>query len=294
MMRRYFDAFQSHGWAATLWSYKILNREGGAHPDSWYMVTNRQPLAPPDFKTDSAARIEDFCRSLSTMEYAEATGLRTALRAPTPPPPLPGKYAPVVIPDRREPLPGWTDVEVGGAFPAGASALVGPRKVKVFGGGRDVYDVGDDCHFLSRPAATDFRLQAEVSPPAATQIDAKAGLMFRASAASDAATVLIHLKPSGQCLFAYRPRAGAKLIEAQILPDAGAGALRLVRHGAAFEVSVLNPQGQILETRSVELTDLPAVGVAGLFVLSHDAMLLSEATFGKVEWESPVSSPAKP
>ncbi len=296
MMRRYFDVFQSHGWAGTFWSYKLLNREGGVHPNHWYMLTNRQPLTPPNFAADSVARIEEFCRSLGTMDYAEADDLHAALGAKTPPPLLLGKYTPVVLPDRREPLPGWTDADIGGAFPEGGSTVVGPQQVQVFGGGRDVYEINDDFHFVSRPAETSFRLQAEVGLPVATHIHAKAGLMFRASNAPDAPLVMINLKPGGQCIFGSRTRPGAKIVETQVRFDAGACTLRLTRHGAAFEASALDRAGTVLGTRSVELPDLPTAGVAGLFVLSHDAMQLSEATFGKVKYESPadLAPTAKP
>ena len=35
LMRRYFDEYAGLGWAATLWSYKILHNEGGVIDDTW-------------------------------------------------------------------------------------------------------------------------------------------------------------------------------------------------------------------------------------------------------------------
>ena len=73
MMRRYFDVFQTHGWASTLWAYKLIKAEGGVHPDHWYMVTNREPLTLPDFASASAGEVE------SVLPFARHDGIRAGV-----------------------------------------------------------------------------------------------------------------------------------------------------------------------------------------------------------------------
>lgn len=85
MMRRYYDIFASNGWEATMWSYKIVKRRGGQHPNNWYMVTNRDELKIPRFRTSSRKEIEGFFQRMGTMEYAQNEELRKALTSPPPP-----------------------------------------------------------------------------------------------------------------------------------------------------------------------------------------------------------------
>ena len=284
MMRRYFDLFKKNGWAGTFWAYKLLNREGGVHRDHWYMVTNRQPLAPPNFLTDTKAQIETFCRSLGTMEEVQAEDLHDALTAKTPVELLLGEYTPIVLPEKRDGLPDWLDTDVGEAFPKGGYT-VSSQEMKVFGGGRDVYEGSDEFHFVSRPTSGDFSLKAEVASPAPTHIHAKAGLMFRASLATDSPLVMVSLKPNGQCICAYRTQPGAKIIEEQIRFQADNCTLQLTRRGASFEASVLNGDGARLAVKALSVPELAGSGNAGLFVLSHDYMLLSEASFKRLEFK---------
>ncbi len=49
------------------------------------MVTNRDDLKIPHFRTDSKEEIESFFRAMGTMEYAQDDGLRIALTSRQPP-----------------------------------------------------------------------------------------------------------------------------------------------------------------------------------------------------------------
>ena len=283
MMRRYYDVFARYGWAGTLWSYKLLKQEGGAGPSPWYMVTNRERLDPPDFFVDSVPKLEAYCRALGTMELAEADDLHAALTSQEPPSLKLGSYTPILLPEKRISLPGWSDKDIGDAYPRGGHT-VADQRVRVFGGGRDIYGANDEFHLVSRPAAGDFDLKADVGLPEPTHIYAKAGLMFRGSSASDAPVVMMNLKPDGQCYFACRRAPGDKLTEEQLRFEAGASTLQLSRHSASFEATVFDKGGAKLASKTIALPELGG-GEAGLFVLSHDAMLLSEASFGRVEFK---------
>lgn len=86
MMRAYFDRAAEYGWQATMWSYKLLKRDGGSGPNSWYLVTNAQPLPTVDIDTCTYNEIETFLGRLATMPLARHASLHDMLTRPTPPP----------------------------------------------------------------------------------------------------------------------------------------------------------------------------------------------------------------
>ncbi len=285
MMRRYFDEFKASGWAATLWSYKLLKQEGGVHPDHWYMVTNKEALKLPQFSSDSREQLSAFFGSLSSMNYAEATELRDSLVAASVPPLRLGKYAPIELPSTPVTLKGWTDINVGDSFPKGGHTVTNGI-TQVFGGGRDIYEGNDEFHFVARSVNGPFNLTADVTPPADTNVYAKSGLMCRASPAANAPFVMINLFPNGRCAFAYRKKPGERITEEQVRFDPDAATLRLARRGALFQATAFNSSGRELSTKSVELPEVGAESKVGFFVLSHDTMILSEAKFSKIKLET--------
>ena len=40
MMRRHYDAYAKHGWAATMWSYKLITSPGKKNTGGWWLITN--------------------------------------------------------------------------------------------------------------------------------------------------------------------------------------------------------------------------------------------------------------
>lgn len=76
MMRVYYDTYNSYGWPATMWSYKVLTSNGGIGSGVWGMVTNVRPIADINFNTDTKDRIESWFKSLSTMQIIVDEDLR--------------------------------------------------------------------------------------------------------------------------------------------------------------------------------------------------------------------------
>jgi glucan 1,3-beta-glucosidase len=285
MMRRYFDEFAKPRWAATLWSYKLLKADGGAHPDHWYMVTNKDPLKLPQFSADSREELSEFCSSLSSMPYSQAADLRDAMTAESASPLLLGKYSPVELPGSPVSLKDWADTNVGNSFPKGGHT-VSEGVVQVFGGGRDIYEGNDEFHFVARPVRSAFDLSAQVGAPAETNEFAKSGLMFRASAAANAPFVMVNLFPAGKCALAYRKKPGERITEEQLRFDPDVVALRLARRGDTFQAAAFDSHGKQLAKKSLDIPELAADGKLGFFVLSHDAMILSEAKFSNIKLET--------
>ena len=293
MMRRYYDTYAVNGWAATLWSYKLLKEESGAHPDPWYMVTNAPALHIPSLKTAPIEEIQNFFASFGTMELAQNEDLRTALNATKPPALILYDY-PFVTPPAPQDVTNenWKGEDIGGPYLAGGQHLSADA-IEVFGSGRDIYEEQDEFHFVARSVAGDFQLAADVTPPLETNRYAKAGLMFRQSGAADAPLVMICLTPDGACTLAVRRKPGAR-IEEERLSARGAVALQLSRKGNLLEVTARDDASRVMAGKSISGADFAAEADAGLFVCSHDALLLSKATFSKIQFETSQPTTIKP
>ncbi len=285
MMRRYYDLFASHGWAATMWTYKMVKHQGGRHPDNWYMVTNLDDLKIPHFRTDTKEEIESFFQTLGTMKYDQDDELRVALTSSPPPALTLQEYPFISGPAPQDRLPvDWEGKDLGEPFVKGGQRVLAKDQMEVFGAGSDVFEGNDQCRFVSQKAADRFELSANLTPPVDTHMYAKAGLMYRTSLNADAPIVIVNLIPDGTCTFAYRRTAGARITENSLMPAGQAYSIRLVRNGARFEASALDGDGKTLATQSVDLPDLAVTkGNVGLFVLSHEALLLSKATFSNIQ-----------
>ena len=285
MMRRYYDIYASHGWAATMWSYKIVKHQGERHPDNWYMVTNCDDLKIPHFRTDSKEEIEDFFRTLGTMEYAQDDGLRRALTSSQPPALTLREYPVVSGPAPQDRVPGqWESVDIGEPFVKGGQRVLARDRMEVFGAGRDIFEGNDECHFVSRKVEDYFELSASLTSPVDSHIYAKAGLMYRTGLNADAPIVIVYLNPDGRCTFAYRQTAGARLTETRMVTTDQIRAVRLGRNGTRFEATALDADGKSLAKQSADLPELAdAKGHVGLFALSHEAMLLTKAMFSNIQ-----------
>src|ERR1017187_760963 len=286
MMGRYYDIFAAHGWAATMWTYKMVKHQGGRQPNNWYMLTNLDDLKIPRFRMDSKEEIESFFRTLGTMEYAQDDELRIALTSSQPPALTLHDYPFVSGPAPQDRLPvNWESNDLGEPFVKGGQRVLAKDHLEVFGAGRDVFEGKDECHFVSRQAAVRFELSAGLTPPVDSHTYAKAGLMYRTGLNADAPIVIVSLNPDGTCTFAYRRTAGARITESSMAPAGRTHAVHLVRNGAQFKATALDGDGKPLATQSADLPDLAAAkGNIGLFVLSHEAMLLTRATFTDIQF----------
>ena len=287
MMRRYYDTYATNGWAATMWSHKIVKRDGGCHPDNWYLVTNRDPLTVPSLRTATKDEIEGFFKQMGTMEYAQDDELRMALTSREPPGLVLHEYPVIPRPAPQDALPdGWESHDVGSPFLEGGQRVTATNSFVIFGGGRDVFEGNDECRFVYRKAKTHFELSASLTPPFDTHTHAKSGLMYRASLDSDAPLVMVTLFPDGTCTFAYRRQAAERITEVRLPHPEKAGALRLLRNGAHFEVTALDTDGNVFCAKSVDLPELATTnGAAGFFVLSHEALQMTKAAFSNIRFE---------
>jgi len=111
LMRQYFDRYAEYGWAATMWSAKILEPGGGSITDNWHLYTNAEPRPEIDFETASVAEIEAWFRWLGEMEYAVDEPMRAALTRPDPlRVPMPTPEPTLTEPPANDPVPGCREL----------------------------------------------------------------------------------------------------------------------------------------------------------------------------------------
>ena len=288
LVRRYFDEYARLGWAATIWSYKLLDREGGAIDDNWHLVSNAQPLESPDFRTATAEAIADYFRSFATMDYVVDEPLRLALtRAdpvavslPIPPPRLPR-------PPRNDPIPGWTATDIGDALPGGQQGTPGGG-LTIYGGGSDIWGEADSFRFLHREGIGDFMLSTTVTSLGDTHDFAKAGLMVRGDLSPAAAHVMVHVTPGGRVVLGHRDQPGGPMVEESVDDIPLPVRLRLSRQGDRLIGEYAS--GDHGWQRVGQPLVVPALAEAchvGIAVLSHQASELTEAGFTNLLLEHP-------
>lgn len=287
MLRMHFDRYAAEGWAATMWSHKLVSRRGGTDPQPWSLVKNQEPMTAPDFATASAGQIEDYFRKIGAMDYAESTAQIEALRA---------AEAPVLaLPEIRKPEPaplvsvtdGWTLTNIGDAYPRAALRL-SPGGMVLWGGGRDLFSKRDEFGFCSRLVGGDFAVSSEVSFATHMHKHAKAGLMARAGFGEDDLLVMVHIFPDESCIAAVRRSRGAALEQFDLGEKAGAGSrLALERKNGEF-VASLTREGRTI-SRRITLPDFPEQAQVGPFVLSHDIALSKPAHFNDLQVTNPKS-----
>ncbi len=300
MMRRHYDAYAKHGWAATMWSYKLitspsrkntggwwlLTDTGQEKTGAWWIVTNKTSLPPVEFRTAGKAEIENWFRSFATVEYEMNEGLRAALTAKDPPGPISPAITPIMTtPPAREDLPGWTAVDVNHAMPGGQK-LLADGAIEIYAAGADVWGKEDQFRFLYKKTSDDFTITTNVDAFTYTDTYAKAGLMVRQSLDKDAAFATVDTLPDGEVEFGCRPAKGqdvwTKLVLGPELPNVQ---LKLVRNGNVIEryfacggawdrfdsVTVGNPSDEVY---------------VGLFCTSHDNQNLATARFSDITFET--------
>ena len=291
LMRAYYDIYGRKGWAATMWSYKLVNTRGGEHEDSWSMVRNLQP-APPFFpRTSSKDEIESYLRWLGSMEYSYYRNLGAALTQPEPPPVnLPITTNLHTTAPATDLLPGWQGQDIGNALPGGQK-IKSSSAMDTYGGGQDIFGTSDQFRFVSRKVSGDFELTATIQTLTDAHQYSKAGLMIRATADPDSPHVLLNIFPDGAVLLAWRDEKGGgteqKVLDTLMFPIT----LRIRRRGEMLEAAYSSTE---LEWKKAKVHLAPALGrevLTGFAVLSHDNNLLTTASWTDIRFSLGATGP---
>ena len=177
---------------------------------------------------------------------------------------------------------GWSVQDIGEPQQRGAAFYDSASGVwSVAGGGADIFDTGDQFQFVSRVSSGDAALIARVGSVQASDPYAKAGVMFRAGTAADAAFAHLFVGP-GTIGFEFRTASGAT---AQASAYAGATAprwLKLVRTGNVFRAYYSADGTTWTQLGTAQTITMPASASTGLAVTAHAAALLNSSTFTDV------------
>ena len=284
MMRKTFDTHASFGWETSMWSYKVMTKEGGLGEGSWGAVTNADPMPKINFETDSKSAIEQYMGSFATQKLLINEPLRRALGDPN------YKIKPFVIPEVRTTAPqdsisGWISTDIGGALPGGLSGS-SSSSFDLYGGGNDIWGKRDDFRFLHRSLDGNGTIETTVKTVEAIDVYTKSGIMLRDGLGDDAKFFMVSVFPSGEINVARRESAGGDAvggITKQVkLPNIG---LRVTRKGGMLTVEC-RTEGGAYETLANIKDFLPRRVEAGVISLSHSGSELAKVSYGDLNLRS--------
>lgn len=283
LMRYYYDLYNEYGWAATMWSYKLLSKQGGMSENSWAIVSNLKPMPLVNITDSDIGEIEELFTWFGTMDYCTNQNLVVALQSEYPPPLDLPEIVPLLLEaPKADPLPaGWTSLVIGNGLPGGQQ-VNGPDALTVYGSGSDIWDVRDAFYFVSRSIPGDFSFTATLDALGNTHHHAKAGLMLRTSNAPDAAHLLLTAFPDGYVTIGWRAEKGRKMDQINLDAFSFPIQFSLVRKNGIAELSCSSP-GKKRITKKIKLSpDFNGKCSLGLAVCSRDAHYLTEAVFSDI------------
>ena len=282
LMRQYYDLYASKGWWATMWSYKLVKRAGGAVEHPWYMVANAKEMPGVSLRTSSYEEIEALFKWFGTMEYTEYDALRSALTTNAPshiyiekePFPMDAPFS--------DPLGAWQGTDIA-SRPAGGQKVISESDMDVYGGGRDLWNNHDEFRFVWQKVSGDLNFDAVVESLDEPFMYAKAGIMIRGGLEPDSPHVLVHVFPSSQVSVGWREAKGGTMKERKFPIREFPVHLQLIKRGdrvsAAWSIDGIH----WVSGGTYTFDWLSGECYAGLAVLSHDDRYLARAAFRNIK-----------
>lgn len=190
----------------------------------------------------------------------------------------------------------WNCQDSGNPAMVGDQALAPDGTWTVTGAGSDIWTNQDQFHFVAQSLSGDATLTARMARQRATDANAKAGVMLRASAAADAPYYAAFLTPGNGLVVQYRATAG--LLSYTIVDSDPATAaahqqtraalkpplwLRVTRWNNIF-TTYISTDGRAWQPvpDSSQILTMPDTLLAALAVTSHNTKVLGQATFDHV------------
>ena len=202
-----------------------------------------------------------------------------------------GTAADATIVPRPSTIPvGWASQLVGTG--AGDSSLSGST-FTLTNAGQDIWGTADAFQFVWRTFSGDARIVARVASLQSTQTFAKAGVMFRDTAAPGSAHVLLDMRPNGAIEFMTRTATGGvtAYIAGGVQP--APAWLRLTRIGSTY-TGEISPDGIAWTVVGSTSAPLASSASAGLVVTSHDVTRIATGVFDSVSVTVAPSIPTGP
>ena len=285
MMRRYYDYYESLNWPATMWSYKVLNNDGGIGEGSWGMVTNEDKLEDIDLSYATKNEISQWFESFSRLDYAIDEDLKywlTTNDKPAPLDALPPRPPALLEPLCTDALPSpWNVTDIG-------NSLRGGQKIEnnnwtIYGGGDDIWGTSDQFRFVYQKINGDFSFSVKVDSLKDTHYYAKAGIMVRKSLNKNSAHGIINVFPGGSSEFGYRENSG-QTMKAKPGPNFNwfNVKLKVDKVGNSLYFSI-QPKNEWIEVEKLHIHNWGKSIYVGLATLSHDNSQLTTATYSNMQ-----------
>lgn len=284
LTRYYFDTYNDYGWAATMWSYKLLRSPGGNNmDDSWSIVWNRDPIPDIDIRQSSREAIESFFRWFGTMQYSRNEKLFQSMQFTRKPmieflesPPL------ITAPAAEDPLPaGWTAAEIGPQLPGGQK-VESDTAMTLYSAGKDIWETDDNFRFVCTPVDGDFSFSATLNTLQRSKKWAKAGLMLRTGATTDAPHVLLATFADGFVMLGWREKPGAKMQQLDMGSFIFPLHMKLERKDE-FLYASCSSDGHNWTTKKLKLSKhFGRKAAAGMALTSNDRHYFSAAEFSEI------------
>ena len=285
MMRRYYDYYESLNWPATMWSYKVLNNDGGIGEGSWGMVTNEDKLEDIDLSYATKNEISQWFESFSRLDYAIDEDLKywlTTNDKPAPLDALPPRPPALLEPLGTDALPSpWNVSDIG-------NSLKGGQKIEnnnwtIYGGGDDIWGTSDQFRFVYQKINGDFSFSVKVDSLKDTHYYAKAGIMVRKSLNKNSAHGIINVFPGGSSEFGYREKSG-QTMKAKSGPNFNGFNVMLkvdkIDKSLYFSIQTKN---EWIEVEKLHIHNWGKSIYVGLATLSHDNSQLTTATYSNIQ-----------
>jgi outer membrane protein assembly factor BamB len=177
------------------------------------------------------------------------------------------------------PLPSpWVDSDIGAPALAGSATYSGGI-FTVRAAGADIYGTNDQFHYVYQPTTGNGTMIARVTSVTNTSSNAKAGIMWKASAAAGSPYILIAAAPSGLVKVQYNFN-GSISTSTFTYPNVW---MKLVRSGNSFSAYV-SADGAVWTTvlANKSLPTITTAATVGIFECSHNVATIGVATFDNV------------
>ncbi len=176
-----------------------------------------------------------------------------------------------------------SDADIGAPALAGG-ALLNPDggTWTVSGAGSDIYGTADQFHFAAQPLTGDGSITAQVVSLTNTNAWAKAGVMFRDSAAAGAMFADVLVTPGNGVAFEWRAATGGQANDVHITGLNAPLWVMLVRSGNDFSGYYSSDGVNWSQVGTTQTIAMNSSALAGLAVTSHDTTTIATAVFTNV------------
>jgi hypothetical protein len=175
---------------------------------------------------------------------------------------------------------GWTRQDIGAVGLAGSACQSSATAFTVRGSGADIWGTADQFTYLYRPLGCDGEVVAQLNSLTNTDAWAKAGVMIRESAASNARHALMAVSSVSGAAFQYRTSTGGTTASVGT-PGALPRWVRLVRAGTLF-TGYISADGVSWQKVGEATIAMNQQVLVGLPVTSHNNTALATAQFSNV------------